>query len=291
VCWGQTANIPVTPAADAFVRALAPASNYGAAGSLSVSGSEAVNGSGQPNGLFDSLIRFPMADLAASMNATFGSNAWLVAGVALTVTEVAAPNNPIFDRGIGAFEIRWIASTNWTEGSGTPNQPTSDGVSYDDLASVLNPQVDVGLGYFTNSGMKGTLSFPLPIAGALVSNIVAGADVSLYLTAASPSVGFTFNSRNFTTSNAWPSLAVQVTAKPVPRISSIERAGAGQVAIRFNTASNWTYALQVLAGLPASGASGWSNVLTIGAKPSDDEAVYVDGATNPQRLYRLQLSR
>jgi hypothetical protein len=289
VCCGQAATVAVTPVADAFVRSVAPGSNYGAAGSLSVSGSAAVNGLGQQNGLFDSLMRFPMSDVAASLNGQLGSNGWVVTAATLVVNEVGAPNNAIFNRGVGGFEIRWIGADAWAEGTGTPNTPTTDGVAYQDLASVLNPAADASLGRFTNSGVSGPVSFPLMLAGALVSNIVAGTDLNLYLTAASASVGFTFNSRNFATSNAWPSLTITAVAKPLVRITSIERLGTNQAAIRFNTVSNWTYAVQGLDGLPAGWAGAWSNLFTVPARPFDDQGVFVDTVTNRQRFYRLLL--
>jgi len=287
---GQTTNVMVTPSADTFVRSLAPANNYGAAGSLSVSGSAAVNGSGQQNGLFDGLIRFPMSNAVAAVASAFGTNGWVVTGATLSLSEVGTPNNPIFDRGVGAFEIRWITNDAWVEGTGKPMTPTMDGVAYQDLASVLSPAVDVSLGRFTNSGLDATLSFPLPLAGGLVSNILAGADVNLYLTAASDSVGFTFNSKDFTGTNSWPSLTITAAARPPVRITSIERLGTNQVALRFNTASNWTYVLQGLGGLPTGVPGGWSNLLTVAAKPFDDQALFVDGVTNQQRFYRLSVS-
>ena len=291
VCRAQTTTVAATPAADAFVRSLAPGSNYGAAGALSVSGAGAVNGSGQQNGLFDSLIRFSTADVASSLNGQFGSNGWLVTGATLVVSEVGAPNNAIFNRGVGELEIRWIRSDTWVEGTGTPNVPTTDGVACQDLTSVLNPSVDVSLGRFTNSGVNGAVSFPLAVAEGLVSNILTGTDLNLYLTAASYSVGFTFNSRNFTTSNAWPSLTITAVARPVPRISSIEVFWTNQVAVRFSTVSNWTYAVQGLDGLPAGWAGGWSNLFMVPAKPFDDKAVFVDMVTSWQRFYRLSVSR
>lgn len=113
VCLGQTATVAVAPSADAFVRSLAPGSNYGAAGALSVSGSAAVNGSGQQNGLFDSLMRFPMSGVVTSFNASLGSDRWVVTAATLAVTEVGVPSNAIFNRGVGAFEVRWIASDGW----------------------------------------------------------------------------------------------------------------------------------------------------------------------------------
>ena len=178
------------------------------------------------------------------------------------------------------------------EGSGKPNLTTADGVAYQDLSSILNPALDASLGTFTNSGLDATVSFPLPLAGGLVSNVLAGADVNLYLTAASGSVGFTFNSRDYTDSNAWPGLTLTAVMKPVARITSIERLGTNQVALRFNTASNWSYVLQGADGLPVGlpGTSGWSNLLTVPAKPFDDQASFADRVTNRQRLYRLVLS-
>jgi len=288
-CLGQTTNVAVTPVADAFVRSLVPGDNYGAAGALSVSGSAAVNGSGQKNGLFDSLVRFPMAELAASLNGVFGSNSWMVTSAVLSATEVATPNNPMFNRGVGLFEIRWIASDNWVEGTGTPNAPTADGVAYQDLASLLSLRADVSLGRFTNSGVSGPASFSLALAGALVSNIVAGADVNLYLTAANGPVGFTFNSRNYAVVSSWPSLGITAVARPAPRIRSIERLGGNQVAIRFNTDSNWTYVVQGLDGLGLAVTQGWSNLFTVPATPFDHQAVFVDAMANQPRFYRLAI--
>ena len=289
-CYGQTTNVSVTPAADAFVRSLAPDNNYGAAGALSVSGSGSVNGSGPQNGLFDSLIRFPMSNVVAAVTGAFGTNGWVVTGAALSLSEVAAPSNPIFNRGVGAFEIRWIASDTWVEGTGKPTTPTTDGVAYQDLASVLNPALDESLGSFTNSGLDGTVSFTLPLAVGLVSNVVAGADLNLYLTAASASAGFTFNSRNFSSTNSWPVLTITAAAKPRVRISSIQGLGTSQVALRFNTASNWSYVVQGLDGLPAGSTAGWSNLFLVPAKPFDDQGLFVDGVTNRQRFYRLVVS-
>ena len=286
-CLGQTAALSATPTADAFVWSLAPASNYGGAGALSVSGSAAVNGSGQQNGLLDSLIRFSTADVASSFNGSFGSNGWVVTSAALGLTEVGAPNNAIFDRGVGAFEVRWIGLDAWVEGSGTPMMPATDAVAYQDLGWVLNPAVDATLGQFTNSGANAAESFSLRLAEQLVSNIVSGADVNLYLTAASSSVGFTFNSRNFGSAGAWPSLQVAAAAKPAAAISAIERVGTNRVAIRFSTASNWVYVVQGVGGL---GCGAWSNLFTVPAKPFDDQAEFVDTMTNRQRFYRLVLS-
>src|SRR5882762_4003038 len=158
VVYGTT--VSVKPDADSFVRAQAPASNYGGGGALSVSGAAAVNGSGQQDGAFDTLMRFPMNDAVATLEATLGQD-WIITDARLVVTEMAMPDNAIFNLGIGEFEIRWIGTDNWIEGTGRPNAPTSDGVTWQDLPAILNLNVDVSLGVFTNSGANAQISFLL----------------------------------------------------------------------------------------------------------------------------------
>src|SRR5882724_9037217 len=119
-----------TVSTDAFVRSNAPASNYGAAGALSVSGSSATNAVGTVNGIADSFIRFNTAGIVTSLDSLFGAGNWVINGAALRVVEVGVPNNNIFTRGKGAFEIRWISNDSWTEGTGMPMGPTTDGIAY-----------------------------------------------------------------------------------------------------------------------------------------------------------------
>src|SRR5207247_9812805 len=137
----QTSRWSVAPGADAFVRSLAPSSNYGGAGALSVSGSAAVNGSGDQNGLFDALMRFSMSNVVVSMDGLLGGQDWIVTEARLVLTEVGAPDNAIFNRGVGAFEVRWVASDAWVEGTGKPMAPTSDGVAWQDLPLIVNSNV------------------------------------------------------------------------------------------------------------------------------------------------------
>jgi len=99
---------------DAFVRSNAPTSNYGGAGALSVSGSVSTNGLGIANGVFDTFIRFNTTAMVTNFDSMFGTNNWVINGAKLRVTEIGAPAQTNFNRGKGAFEIRWIANTNWT---------------------------------------------------------------------------------------------------------------------------------------------------------------------------------
>ena len=250
------ATVSVTPEADTFLRSAAPSSNYGGAGAISVSGSAAVNAANQQNGLFDSLLRFPMSNVVASLDATLGAHDWLVQHVWLHLTEMGVPPSPMFNQGVGAFEIRWLAADAWIEGTGIPVNPTTNGVVWNDLPSLLNPATDVSLGQFTNSGTDASLAFALALKDPFLADLRSGTSVTLYLTAASPQIGFTADSRTFFFPSNSPALEIEAAANPHPRIDGVRVLGTN-VAVSFSMASNWTYTLQSAVGLTVAGPANW----------------------------------
>ncbi len=284
-CLSQTATVAVNPEADTYVWSQAPTNNYGGAGAIAISGSAAVNGTGQQNGLYDSLIRFPMSNVVAVLDAALNTHDWLVLRARLSLTELGAPPFPGFNRGIGAFEVRWIVSDDWIEGTGIPKGPTTDGVAWNDLPLLLNAVTDASLGQFTNRGVDARLSFDLTLKEPLLSAVRSGTRVNLYLTAANPQIGFTADSRTFFDPSSFPSLEIVAAANPHPRIESINSQGTNAV-ITFSTLSKWTYVVQGANGLAGS----WSNLLTIPAQSTNGNALYVEPEGDGQRLYRLSVS-
>jgi len=283
---GQLATVTVAPEADTFVRSAAPTSNYGGAGAISISGSAAVNATNQQNGLFDSLIRFPMSNVVSTLDATLGTHDWLVLSATLSLREMGAPPSPIFNRGVGAFEVRWIAADAWVEGTGIPVVPTTNGVTWNDVPSLLNPALDMALGQFTNAGVDGRLTFDLSPSQRFVSDVRSGGPVDLYLTAASPQVGFTALSRGFSSSsNDVPILSVVAAVNPNPRLDSIVLAGTN-VAVGFKTVSNWLYVLQRSDSLEGV----WANVAMVPAQPTNASSVFVEAVTGQRTFYRLSVS-
>ncbi|HWD20623.1 MAG TPA: hypothetical protein VHB20_15250 [Verrucomicrobiae bacterium] len=218
-----------TPDADSFVRAAAASANYGGAGSLSVSGAAATNVLGTVNGVADTFIRFNTAAMVAYFNSQYGVNNWVIDGAALAVTEVGSPNNNIFTRGVGKFEVRWLGGTNadnWAEGSGMPMSPGSSGLAYRDEATLLNAAADESLGTSTNRGKDGLDTFTLTRPAGFVTDARNGGEVTLYLTAIDSNLGFTFNSRSFS-AIAQPQLVI--SAVPQPGIASVQAAGANLI--------------------------------------------------------------
>lgn len=224
---------------DSFVRANAPTSNYGGSGAISVAGASATNSAGATNGAFDIFIRFNTFSMVTNFNALYGSNGWAVTGANLQVSEQAAPNNAIFNRGKGSFEIRWIANDNWIEGTGTPNGATSNGIVYTNEPGLLNASTDISLGIYTNTGVDGIETFPLSVADAFVADMQAGGEVGLFLTAADPLLGFTFGSRTYNSVPDRPYLIVAV--EPRPGVANVSAAGSDLVFSCTNGISGGTY--------------------------------------------------
>ena len=77
---------------------------------------------------------------------------------------------------------------------------------------------------------------------------------------------------------------------PLPRIALIERTNANEVAIRFNTRSNWTHVLQYRDVLSADSGSPWRDLFTPPPQPFDGEVEVRDAVTDRQRFYRLNVS-
>jgi len=286
-----TANAAIfmtnSPDADAFVRAAAPTLNYGAAGALSVSGPNGTNSSGVTNGAFDSFIRFNTGAMVSNFNAAFGTNNWVITSATLNLTENANPGNAIFNIGTGAFEIRWIANDNWTEGTGSPMATVTNGITYSEEPSLLNSNTDVNLGIFTNAG-NAKLSCALPLPTAFVTNMQAGGEVGLFMTAIDSAVGYVFYSINFA-GNASSHPALVVSAVAQPGLTGTTLAGPNLLLSATNGVAGGTYYVLTSTNL-TSPPSQWTPVATNVLAASGNFAITVTNGVNTkaQNFFILQ---
>ena len=191
-----------TATADTFVRQNAPDENFGSNGALSVAGAASRNTSGELVGLAEAFLQFNFASEVAALDAAFGPQNWAIRDISLHVAEQSTPGNPRFGRGQGRFEIHWIAADEWSEAQLTWNTKGND----------LNSDTDISIGSFANL-YRGDQYFPiqrftLSLAEVLINDIRAGDNVSLHLTALSPSIGLTFNSKDITGTRPKPYLEV-----------------------------------------------------------------------------------
>lgn len=208
-----TVTTSASPTADTFVTTGSGTNNlsgdnFGAAGALSVAAP------GKPGGEFQSLLRFDLSSARSTFDAAFGPGNWAVQSAALRLT-AASPNNALFNAtAAGDFGVSLMASNAWAEGTGTPNNPTADGVTYNSLSSYSSAS-DPSLGTFAFGGAtSGSSTYSLGLPAAFTTDVTSGGLASLRLSAADSSVSYLFNSRTFGTTSARPVLTV--TAVPEP---------------------------------------------------------------------------
>jgi hypothetical protein len=205
---GATAT--ANPSADAFVAASNPTNNYGGAGGL------AASAPGLANGEFQSLMRFDLSAAKASFDAAFGTGNWFVQSVTLRPT-TTSPNNPIFNpNAAGPFDVGWMQNDAWVEGTGRPEAPTMDGVTFATLPSFLSG-ADQPMGSFNfPGGNSGNNTYILGLASGFTGDITSGSLASLRVFASSGATSYLFNSRNVMNVANRPLLTVEALAIPEP---------------------------------------------------------------------------
>jgi len=255
--------------------------NFGAAGALAIAPASSAKGE------FQSVIMFDLAEGMAQFNAAYGTNHWIITGVSLSLASNygasgVSPNNPIFNVVSGGqFAIEWLTDSNWVEGTGTPNLPTTDGVCYDSLPTLLTPPCEIlCTNTYVPPGNNVRIQWPLPLSANLVGNITSGGNVSFLLAAADNRVGYLFNSYKYGRGNE-PCLIVVAT--PLLTILSgmftnggFQLAGIG--------GDNGVYNVQVSTNLATTN---WLTIVTVTASTNGTIRFDDTNAIVPQRFYRL----
>jgi hypothetical protein len=205
--------VEVYATADTFELASLPTKTHGSAGALNISGTQALNNLNQMKGITDTWIKYDPAPAIAQFNLTFGAGHWVVTSAVLHVNEDPSPNSTAFGIGAGHFSVTWMASDNWTQGTGTSNSPgnaTGNKIGFTYGHSILNGGADELLGNaFQNDLVYGYHDFSLAITPGFKADLTAGNPVSLFFTAVDATTGFTFNSSSHSNSH-WMILTADV---------------------------------------------------------------------------------
>jgi hypothetical protein len=286
------ATYTVASSADAFLAAGSASNpkganlaglNFGGAGTLVVASASSANGE------FQSVIKFNLSGATNLFDTTYGANNWTVSGVSLELTSNygtagVQPNNPIFDViSGGQFVIEWLSNDNWAEGTGTPNLPTTDGVTYDSLPSLLSGSHEMlSTNTYSPPGNNVHVTWTLPTTANLTANIAAGGDVSFLLYAADSQIYYLFNSYFYGRGNE---PLIHVTANPLHlKIISGYLTNA-DFHLTGLGAPNVQYQIQAATNL---GAAHWQTLETVTADNAGT-IQFSDGAAADQsrRFYRL----
>lgn len=281
----------VTTSADAFLPTGSPNNpsgsnltglNFGGAGTLVIAPSNSVKGE------FESVIKFDLAGTTNLFNTSFGTNNWLITDIALELTSNygaggVQPNNPIFNViSGGKFVIAWLSDDSWREGTGNPNLPTTDGVTYDSIPDLLASAHEIlATNTYAPPGVNVHVTWPLPLRSNLVADVATGGEVSFLFSAADDQINYLFNSRSYGRGNE---PLIRVTAAPLLRILS-GRFTNGSFHLTGLGIPHTSYQIQASANLTAT------NWQTVGIVTANDAGMmeFNDAASTgqPQRFYRL----
>ena len=198
LCLGSISKAQVvytgTDYADAFLATGSPNNpegadltglNFGGAGTLVVAPAASVKGE------FQSVIEFNLSNAVALFNTNYGAGNWTITNISLELTSNygtsnVQPNNAIFPVISGGnFVIEWLSNDGWVEGTGTPNLPTTDGVTYDSLPDLLSGAHEIlCTNTYSPPGNNVPVTYTLPLDTNLVADVSGGGDVTFLFYAA-----------------------------------------------------------------------------------------------------------
>ncbi len=298
LCLGSIATAQVTYTgtdyADAFLATGSPDNpegtdltglNFGGAGTLVVAPAASVKGE------FQSVLKFNLTNAMAMFNTNYGAGNWTITNISLELTSNygtsnVQPNNAIFPVISGGnFVIEWLSYDDWVEGTGTPNLPTSDGVTYDSLPGLLSGAHEIlCTNTYSPPGDNVPVTYTLPLDTNLVADVSNGGDVTFLFYAADDQIGYLFNSYSYGRGNE-PLIHVTaiLSSMPLEILSGYFTNGLFHLTALGGT--NLQYQVQANSDLTTT------NWQTIGTATADSTGLiqFNDSTvTNqPQRFYRL----
>lgn len=179
-----------------------------------------VAGSASGNGAFHSILRFDLSTGVTQFNSAYGAGNWTITSITLRLAGNNGvvgqqPNNAMFPViAAGNFTLSWTPNDSWSEGSGSPSVPTTDGVVFNDLPTLTAGSVLLGNFSYTPPGNNVPLTWSLSLAPSLTADVAAGGAVSFLVAPGDENVSYLFNSRSFGTVGNRPLLSVTVIPEP-----------------------------------------------------------------------------
>jgi len=212
--------------ADTYVSSGDPTVNFGTKGGMEIAAPTIAQSRTQ-----ETLSRFNTAAIVAAFNTNYGSGAWTITSVTLSLssnysTAGVQPNNSSFNKiAAGGFEFDWLSNDAWSETA----------ITWNTLSSVLpgtgtNALASLGSFYWSADG-SATQNWTLDLASNLVTDINNGGEVSILgQPTTNSTIGYLFNTLN----NGPAYLNVTADVVPEPSTSFMALAGAGMMgALRF----------------------------------------------------------
>ena len=190
-------------------------------GATFLAGSDAVNKDG---GSFDNYqaayLTFSLTDAIAAIVGDSNGSDYSIDSITLNLPETWYPHNASFYLGAGDFDVSLISGTD------------TDGLTYDDpdftmesLGVFYHEWEDTDETWDTHLYMP-TSSYALTITDSLLSALLNGSDITLYLSPESDSVGLAFFNQNW---GGGPTLDIDYSVVPEPSTVLLLLAGSASV--------------------------------------------------------------
>src|SRR5690348_14385147 len=167
--FAATTSSQVGSSADAMILSNSPTNNYGAAGAISVSAAKA-------NGQLSSVIQFDLSQSKALFDFTYGAGQWQVQSATLQLFE-ATPRASVFNSPAtaGSIAATWQSNDAWTEGTGSPLNPTTDGITWNTQPSFQSA-ADQSMGTLAYDGQTAASpTYPLTLVSGFTNDVLTGA--------------------------------------------------------------------------------------------------------------------
>jgi hypothetical protein len=259
--------------------------NFGGAGTLVVAPTNSAKGE------FQSVLKFNLSNAVALFNTNYGAGHWTITNVSLQLTSNygtsgVQPNNAIFPTISGGnFVIEWLSNDDWVEGTGTPNLPTTDGVTYNSLPDLLTGAREIlCTNTYTPPGNNIPVTYTLPLSTNLLNDVSTGGDVTFLFYAADNQIGYLFNSYSYGRGNEPLIEVTAVLNAEQPEILSGHFTN-GVFRLIGSGSANFPYQVQASSDLTTNN---WQTLGTATADGSGGILFNDTTATNlGQRFYRL----
>ena len=255
--------------------------NFGAAGTMAISPANAIKGE------FQSVARFDFSGAVPVFNSAYGTNGWTVTSISLTLTSNygtagVQPNNAIFNVISGGnFVIAWLSDNDWAEGTGTPNLPTMDGVTFDSLPELLSGPTNIlCTNTYTPPGNNIPITYKLPLNTNIMAEIQSAGEATFLFYAADTNIAYLFNSKEYGRGN---DPLINVTASPFLEILSDNFAD-GVFHLIGQGGAGFQYQVQANTNLATAN---WETIGTVTADTNGVIKFDDPSATSQERFYRL----
>ena len=179
-------------------------------GATFLAGTEAVNANGNLYGDQQATyLQFDLSSIAESITAETEASNWTITSITLSLPETWYPHNTSFYLGAGMFDISMVSGTTWNALTFDPT--TNVGITSESVGEFYHEWENTDIAWHTQLD---TISYyELTLTGSLLSTLIDGQLLNLYMSPIDSTVGLAFFNQNW---GGEPLLEIEYSSVPEP---------------------------------------------------------------------------